>query len=80
MKLAMVKLETGKIQWLAPENLPDDIEKSIQHAVDTFGFLLNTSERRGRWFLFTEFADMIEKNVESSPRIDCVLHTLRTMG
>lgn len=79
-QLTMVKLEAGTIQWLGPENLPDETEKAIEHAVTTFGFLLNTSERRGRWFFFTEFADMIEKNFETSAKIDYVLHTLRFAG
>jgi len=52
----------------------------IEYAVSAFGFLLNTSENRGKGHSWEEFAAIILASYQPSPRIMAVVRALQKEG
>lgn len=72
----MIALYVGNCMahWCAPEGYTN---QTVEYAIAAYGYLLNTSERRGRWHTLHEFAEIIEQNYVVDERVAFILKELR---
>lgn len=75
----MISRQHGeRVVYTVPKGLDGLTAALVEHAVNAYGFLLNTPERRFREFTWPQFAEVIEQHYAQSGATLAVCRALRS--
>lgn len=75
-----IMVDVRQAVHLRAAKVPAELYEIVYYGALSFGFLLNTADRRGRWFTWSQFADIVEQHYSiENPRTAAVVAAMREM-